>query len=174
MRILIYGAGVIGSLYAALLSEVGYDVSVYARGGRLEELRKNGLLYKVGKDVKSASVSVLSHLKDEDVYDYILLTVRETQLYTALEELQSNRSPTIVTMVNSLETYDRWENICGKGRILPAFPGAGGGFNGAVLEADLTPRMIQPTTRRVDGREESFPVEGSPLTVRTARVWRLT
>lgn len=34
VRILIFGAGVIGSLYAALLAEAGYDVSVYARGQR--------------------------------------------------------------------------------------------------------------------------------------------
>ena len=31
MRILIFGAGVIGSLYGALLAEAGYDVSIYAR-----------------------------------------------------------------------------------------------------------------------------------------------
>ena len=46
MRILIYGAGVIGSLYAALFAEAGYDTSIYARGKRLEFLKKNGLLYK--------------------------------------------------------------------------------------------------------------------------------
>ena len=44
MRILIYGAGVIGSLYAALFAEAGYDTSIYARGKRLEALRNNGLL----------------------------------------------------------------------------------------------------------------------------------
>ena len=41
MRILIYGAGVIGSLYAALFAEAGYDTSVYARGKRLEFYNKN-------------------------------------------------------------------------------------------------------------------------------------
>ena len=34
MRILIYGAGVIGSLYATLFAEAGYDTSIYARGKR--------------------------------------------------------------------------------------------------------------------------------------------
>ena len=34
MRILIYGAGVIGSLYAALFAEAGYDTNIYARGKR--------------------------------------------------------------------------------------------------------------------------------------------
>ena len=43
MRILIYGAGVIGSLYAALFAEAGYDTNIYARGKRLEVLRNNGL-----------------------------------------------------------------------------------------------------------------------------------
>ena len=30
VRILIFGAGVIGCLYGALLAEAGYDVSIYA------------------------------------------------------------------------------------------------------------------------------------------------
>ena len=49
-------------------------------------------------------------------------------------------------MVNSLEDYGLWEQLCGTGRVLPAFPGAGGGFENGVLHAGLTPRLIQPTT----------------------------
>ena len=155
MRILIYGAGVIGSLYAALLAEAGYDVSVYARGRRLESLTRDGLLYKRKGKVRKAPVNVLSRLEAEDRYDLVFLTVRENQLHAALEELRRNSSPTIVTMVNSLETYDKWEAICGAGRIIPAFPGAGGGFDGSVLDAALTPRLIQPTTfGKTDGREK--------------------
>ena len=146
MRILIFGAGVIGSLYGALLAEAGYDVSVYARGRRLESLTQDGLLYKSKDKIRRASVNILSRLEAKDCYDLILLTVRENQLHAALEELRQNVSPTIVTMVNSLETYDSWEALCGAGRIIPAFPGAGGGFDGNVLDAALTPRLIQPTT----------------------------
>ena len=117
MRILIYGAGVIGSLYAALLADAGYDTSIYARGKRLEILKNNGLLYK------------------------------KNQLYEALTELKNNKSNTIVTMVNSLDSYKKWEDIVGTGRILPAFPGAGGSINDdGILDASLTPRIIQPTT----------------------------
>ena len=157
MRILIFGAGVIGSLYGALLAEAGYDVSVYARGRRLESLTQDGLLYKRKGKIWKAPVRVLSKLEEEDCYDLILLTVRENQLHAALEELRQNVSPTIVTMVNSLETYDSWEAICGAGRIIPAFPGAGGGFDGNVLDAALTPRLIQPTTfGKTDGRERAL------------------
>ena len=157
MRILIFGAGVIGSLYGALLAEAGYDVSVYARGRRLESLTQDGLLYKRKGMIRRASVNILSRLEAKDCYDLILLTVRENQLHAALEELRQNVSPTIVTMVNSLETYDSWEAICGAGRIIPAFPGAGGGFDGNVLDAALTPRLIQPTTfGKTGGREKDL------------------
>ena len=157
MRILIFGAGVVGSLYAALLAEAGFDVSVYARGRRLESLRQDGLLYKSNAEIRKAPVKVLSKLEAGDLYDLVFLTVRENQLHAALEELRQNSSPTIVTMVNSLETYDKWEAICGEGRIIPAFPGAGGGFDGNVLNAALTPRLIQPTTiGKTCGREKDL------------------
>ena len=41
----------------------------------------------------------------------------------------------------------KWEDIVGTGRILPAFPGAGGSINDdGILDASLTPRIIQLTT----------------------------
>ncbi len=157
MRILIFGAGVIGSLNGALLAEAGYDVSIYARGQRLESLTQEGLPYKRKGKIRKAPIRVLSKIEEEDRYDLVFLTVRENQLHAALEELRKNSSPIIVTMVNSLETYDQWEEICGKGRIIPAFPGAGGGFDGNVLDAALTPRLIQPTTfGKTDGRERAL------------------
>ena len=59
MRILIYGAGVIGSLYAVLFAETGYDTSIYARGKRLEFLKKNGLLYKKNQNIRRAEATIL-------------------------------------------------------------------------------------------------------------------
>ena len=147
MRILVFGAGVIGSLYGALLAEAGYDVSVYARGRRLESLTQDGLIVKRKGEIRKVPIQVLSAIEPEDRYDLVFLTVRENQLHAALEELRQNSSPTIVTMVNSLETYDQWEAICGAGRIIPAFPGAGGGFDGNVLDAALTPRLISAGRR---------------------------
>lgn len=49
-------------------------------------------------------------------------------------------------MVNSIDDYRKWEKICGEGRILPAFPGAGGSIKEDVLDGALTPWLIQPTT----------------------------
>ena len=146
MRILIYGAGVIGSLYATLFSEAGVETAVYARGQRLQNLKLNGLRYEKNGTICAANVRVLDTLPEDDIYDFVFLTVRENQLHDALTQLRNNKSPCIVTMVNSLEDYGLWEQLCGTGRVLPAFPGAGGGFENGVLHAALTPRFIQPTT----------------------------
>ena len=113
MRILMYGAGVIGSLYAALFAEAGYDTSIYARGKRFEALRNNGLQYKKNQKVIKAEIRILGELPNDDIYDFVLLTVRENQLYEALTELKNNKSNTIVTMINSLDSYNKWEDIVG-------------------------------------------------------------
>ncbi|MGX7080444.1 2-dehydropantoate 2-reductase [Gemella morbillorum] len=146
MRILIYGAGVIGCLYATLFSKVGFDTTIYARGRRLESFKQNGLLYFKNKNIKKANVNIIHKLEDNDIYDFVFLTVKTNQIHVALEELKNNNSPNIVTMVNTLEKYDVWGKICGKGRIIPAFPGAGGSFEGNILKAALTPSIIQATT----------------------------
>ena len=146
MRLLIYGAGVIGCWYAVLFTKAGYDTTIYARGKRLELLRKEGLRYEVKGKVHKADIKIIGRLENEDSYDFIFLTVKENQVHTALEELSHNSSPNIVTMVNTIEGYENWERLSGEGRIIPAFPGAGGSFQDGILKAALTPYIIQPTT----------------------------
>lgn len=146
MRLLIYGAGVIGCWYAVLFSKAGYDTTIYARGKRLELLRKEGLRYEIKGKIHKADVKIIERLENEDIYDFIFLTVKENQVHTALKELVYNVSPNIVTMVNTIEGYENWERLSGEGRIIPAFPGAGGSFQDGVLKAALTPYLIQPTT----------------------------
>ncbi len=101
MKILIYGAGVIGTLYAALLSEAKYNVTLYARGTRLESLKNVGLLYSQRGRIKRANVNIISELEKKALYDFIFLPVRENQVHQALKELYNNISPNIVTMVNT-------------------------------------------------------------------------
>ena len=44
MKILIYGAGVLGSFYAARLHTAGHTVTLLARGQRLADLRAHGIV----------------------------------------------------------------------------------------------------------------------------------
>ena len=183
MKLLIYGAGVIGCFYAALFSEAGFDTTIYARGKRLESFAQNGLLYVKNKKIVKAAVKVTGKVAADDLYDFIFLPVRENQVQKALKELRHNRSPNIVTMVNTLEPYSNWESICGEGRIIPAFPGAGGSFKEGVLCAALTPKVIQPTvfseingekTARISALADLFRHSKIPCqVVRDMHAWQL-
>lgn len=146
MKLLIYGAGVIGCWYAVLFSKAGYDTTIYARGERLDLLQKEGLRYELNEKMHKADVKIIECLENTEHYDFIFLTVKGNQVHTALVELSHNISPNIVTMVNTIEGYANWEKLSGKGRIIPAFPGAGGSFRDGILKAALAPYIIQPTT----------------------------
>ena len=118
MRILIYGAGVIGSFYASRFAKAGLDVTILARGQRLKELQEHGLWYRGKTRTHKVEIKAIGELKPDDRYQFIFLTVRENQVEEALEDISRNESPNVVTMVNTIKPYGRWEKICGKGRIL--------------------------------------------------------
>ncbi|MCL2637427.1 MAG: NAD-binding protein [Oscillospiraceae bacterium] len=146
MRILIYGAGVIGSIYAVKFSNAGYDVTVFARSNRLTALENKGLLYNSNNIVKKSNIKVIDKLNPDDIYDYIFVTVRYEQIESALAGLKENRSPNIITMVNNPNGFKKWEEIIGKGKLIPSFAGAGGQIENDILYFQLTPKIVQPTT----------------------------
>jgi 2-dehydropantoate 2-reductase len=144
VKLLIFGCGVIGSVYAAHFAGAGYDVTVYARGRRLLELQEKGLLYESAGQIRRAPVYVTGTL--DGTYDFAFVTVKYEQLTDAIREIRPLHCPTIVTMVNNPKGYAECEQILGCGRLLPAFPGAGGVIENGVLKAGLTPAVIQKTT----------------------------
>jgi 2-dehydropantoate 2-reductase len=146
-KILFFGAGVIGSLYAGKLALSGQDVTLLARGKRLEELQQQGLVLfseKTGKE--KPEVSVISELKSDDIYDYVFVTLRNDHLTNVLPVLSQNQSKNFVFMVNTPNGYADWTKHVGAERIIAAFPGAGGKVENGIVHYQLTPRIIQPTT----------------------------
>lgn len=77
MRILIYGAGVIGSIFAGKLASSSQDVTVLARGKRAEELRKDGVILSVpgAKKMEITPANVTEKLDPDDLYDYIIIVM---------------------------------------------------------------------------------------------------
>ncbi|MEC0204647.1 2-dehydropantoate 2-reductase N-terminal domain-containing protein [Paenibacillus lautus] len=143
-RILIFGAGVIGSMYAIKLIEAGFDVTLFAHSNRFKSLRENGLQYKEKGTVKSIQVNVIDTLENDDVYDFIFLTVRYDRSESALLTLKDNQSKNIVTMTNNSIGFSSWLDIVGD-RLLPAFPGFGGQIKDGVLHARFLPKIIVAT-----------------------------
>ncbi len=142
-RLLIFGAGVIGSVYALRFAQYGLDVTVLARGKRLDELKRNGLRYNDNGTIKHISIKTIGKLEDDDVYDYIFVPVRYDQAESALTVIRNNQSKTIVTLTNTMG-YDHWLEIVGD-RLLPGFPGAGGDIKENVLYAQFGSEKHQGT-----------------------------
>ena len=92
MKILVYGAGVIGTLYAAKLQEGGHRVTVVARGQRLADIRCYGLALEdiVGRVRSATEVDTTERLGPNDQYDFALITVRRDQMASVVPELTAN------------------------------------------------------------------------------------
>ena len=71
MKILILGAGVVGSFNAARLKEAGHDVSLLARGRRLVDLREQGVVLEDARTGRrtTTQVPLVDRLGPEDAYD---------------------------------------------------------------------------------------------------------
>ena len=129
MRILFYGAGVLGSLYAARLQEAGHDVSVLARGRRLAELREHGIVLvdALTGERTATRVEVVERLAPEDAYDLVVVIVRKNQLFSVLPALAENgHTPDVLFMLNNASGPREMVDALGRERVLLGFPIAGG------------------------------------------------
>src|SRR3989344_540585 len=150
MKILIFGAGVMGSVYAAKLAQSGESVTILARGKRLRQLKQNGIILKHFYSDKQTTthVNVVKTLNPNDAYDVIAVHVRRTQLESALPLLARNKkTPTILVMVNNATGVKNLANKIDKERLVLGFPCAGGGMekDGKVVYA-IAPGFSQKTT----------------------------
>jgi 2-dehydropantoate 2-reductase len=176
MNILVYGAGVIGTLYAARLRGGGHRVTVLARGQRLADIRRHGLvLENILSGVRSeAAVDTIERLRPEDHYDLALIIVRRDQLASLMSELTANRQiPTLLFMLNNPIGSTKLIEVLGN-RVMLGFPGAGGTRDGHVVRYAMITQ--QPTmlgepggkrTPRLRKVVEAF--RSSGLKTRTAR-----
>lgn len=154
MKILVYGAGVTGSLYAARLSDAGHDVSLLARGARLSSLREHGLqLAEEGSSqVRRLTVSVVDNTADE--YDLTLVLVRAQQVDDVLESL-AGRSGDVLFLLNWAGGIEPLAAALGRERLLLGFPILGGTMRGDLVSyrADsLLTNLVAMPIGEPDGR----------------------
>ncbi len=179
MNILVYGAGVLGSLYAARLHHAGHTVSILARGQRLADIRTHGLVLEDARTGERAitHVPVVTELAPDDAYDLVIVFMRENQVSAVLPTLAANRkTPTILFMGNNLIGPEVLMDAVGSERVILGFPGAGGLRDGYIVRYRVLTRWQQATTLGEPGRRQTprlaqlvaiftgagFPVETNP------------
>mgnify|MGYP002537306398 FL=1 len=122
MRILVFGAGVLGCNLARDLFRAGKDVTLLARGAWGEEIRQNGLRIKdkFSPRMSVSRIPVVTELRPEDRYDVIFVVTRYTQLDSVRETLLANPTENLVFVGNNARADALAASLPGK-NVLFAF-----------------------------------------------------
>ncbi len=136
MKILVYGAGVLGSIAAGRLHKGGHDVSLLARGQRLADLREHGIVLEeaLSGERQTYQVNLVQKLGRSDAYDLVLVIMRKNQVAEALPVLAANHNtPAVAFMGNNAAGPDAYVAALGRERVLMGFVAAGGGRDGHII-----------------------------------------
>jgi len=154
MNILVYGAGVLGSLYAARLQVAGQHISLLARGQRLQDIREHGIVVEdvLTGQTTTTHVNVVDQLGSEDRYDLAVVVMGKHQVAAILPRLAANKQiPSVLFLHNNAAGPHAMVEALGHERVLLGFAGAGGKREGHVIHSLLIKQ--QPTTLgELDGR----------------------
>jgi len=170
-KMIFFGAGVLGSLYAARLKDAGVDVTIVARGSRYQEIKEHGIVlehFKTGGQT-TTPVRVVDRMPEDEYFDACIIMVRKEQLADALPSLALNRQiPTFVSMVNSAEGPEELIHALGRERVLLGHVNAGGERDGHVVRymtaAEMTMGELDgAVTDRLRRLAEIFKSAGFPV-----------
>jgi hypothetical protein len=109
-QVLVYGAGVQGSLYAARLRQAGVDITLLARGRRLADLWEHGIVLEslATRELTVVRIPLVEFLLPDDHYDLVLVLVRRNQVDAILPALAAARGVTVLCfMVNTADGFEK-------------------------------------------------------------------
>jgi len=171
MKLLVYGAGVLGSLFSARLYEAGQDVSLLARGERLAALRRHGVQLAEADSpaVRRVPVPVIEHPAGR--YDLIAVFVRAHQVDAVLRSL-AGLDGDVLFLLNWAAGAQPLGAVIGHERVLLGFGAAGGTMDGDVVRYRATnflTRRVPMPIGEPDGRSTPR-LERIVRTLRTAGI----
>lgn len=120
MKIILIGAGRIGSAVAFCLAKAAHDITVVARGERFHVLNREAGIVTV--DGKHMPVKVLPKLDPAMSFDLAIVTVPEHQVGALLPALSASRTNNILLMFNTFKGTKTYRNILGQKRFSFGFP----------------------------------------------------
>ena len=150
MRILIIGAGVLGSNLAYSIKK-GNDITILARNKTYENLKNNGLIIKHKLGKKSVDhFNVIDKLEENDIYDVIFVVSRFSSLDSIVKIIEKNKSKNIVFVGNNMNA-EKYMNIKDKNILFAFFMDAGKKYDGYIDSICLNKIEIG----RTDGKDIS-------------------
>jgi len=154
VKLLVYGAGVLGSRFAARLHEAGQDVALLARGERLAALRRHGVQLAEGDspDIRRVPVPIVEH--PAGGYDLTAVFVRTHQVDAVLQSL-AGLDGDVLFLLNWAAGPEPLGAVIGPGRVLLGFGADGGTMDGDVVRyrpASRLTRLVPTPIGEPDGR----------------------
>ena len=139
MKILVFGAGVLGCNLARNFFRAGKDVTLLARGAWGESIPKKGLRIKdkFSPRMSVSRIPVTAELKAEDKYDVIFIVLRYTQLDAILDTLRTNPTKNIVFVGNDMRASALSASLPEKNVMFAFTNAAGHRESDRVVSADL-------------------------------------
>ena len=146
MKILVFGAGVLGCNLARNLFRAGKDVTLLARGAWAKELQTNGLRIKdkFSPRVSVSRIPVITELRPEDRYDVIFVVTRYTQLGSVAEILRENPTKNIVFVGNNVRAEALAASLPEKNVLFAFASSAGHRERDRVASVDLKKITVGP------------------------------
>ena len=146
MKILVFGAGVLGCNLARNLFRAGKDVTLLARGQWADEIKRNGLRIKdkFSPKVSVSRIPVVTELAPEDTYDVIFVVARYTQLETILDVLRANGTKNVVFVGNNVRAAETAAALPEKNVLFAFASSAGHRERDRVASIDLKKITIGP------------------------------
>lgn len=150
MRVLIIGAGVLGSNLAHAIKK-GNDITILARGKTYKNLKNNGLVIKHKLRGKTVDYfNVIDKLDENDIYDVIFIVSRFSSLDDIVPIIKNNKSKNIIFVGNNISA-EKYMNIKDKNVLFAFFMAAGKKYDGYINSVCLNKIEIG----RADGKNIS-------------------
>lgn len=139
MKILVYGAGVLGCNLARNFYRAGKDVTLLARGKWADSIRENGLRIKNYFSFHTAvsRIPVVTELLPDDTYDVIFVVMQYTQIPVITEALHKNKTKNIIFVGNNVSADELAASFPEKNVMFAFTSAAGHRESDRVVSVDL-------------------------------------
>ena len=126
MKFLVYGAGPLGSYYAAKLKQADQDVTIVSRGKRFSHIRRRGIELEPfeGGEKTRIKIPAIDRLGPLDAFDLVMVLVGKNYYPGVLPFLVANiATPNVMFVGNNVAGPSEMIRLLGKERVLLGFPG---------------------------------------------------
>jgi 2-dehydropantoate 2-reductase len=159
MRIVVMGAGAIGSLFGALLCKKN-KVFLIARRPHVKAIRERGLLVR-GKTKLKVRVPAFENVNDIGFSpDLLILTVKSYDTETSMREACKiiNRETIVLSLQNGLDNIEKIERIVASDQIIAGVTTNGALFSapGSIIHTGKGKTILGELNKRVSKRLQNI------------------